>query len=55
MRSMRKSEADGERSTARSWIETTWEEDVLHDTTTTFKSAAVLSSGQLVIADSKGV
>ncbi len=54
MRSMRKSEADGERSTARSWIETTWEEDVLHDTTT-FKSAAVLSSGQLVIADSKGV
>ncbi len=41
-------------STARSWIETTCEGDVPHDITV-FTSAAVLSSGQLLIVDSKGV
>ncbi len=41
-------------STAQSWIETTTEGDVPHDTTI-HQSAAVLSSGQLVIADSEGV
>ncbi len=41
-------------STARSWIETTSEGGVPHDTNI-HTSAAVLSSGQLVIADSAGV
>ncbi len=41
-------------STARSWIETACEGDVPHDITK-FTSAAVLSSGKLVIADSEGV
>ncbi len=41
-------------STARSWIETTCEGDVSLDTTV-FTSAAVLSSGRLVIANSKRV
>ncbi len=38
-------------STAHSWIETSCEGDVPHDTTI-YKSAAVLPSGQLVIANS---
>ncbi len=41
-------------STARSWIETTTQGYVLHATTVN-TSAAVLSSGQLVLADSEGV
>ncbi len=41
-------------STARSWIETACEGDVPRDTTM-ITSAAALSSGQLMIADSKGV
>ncbi len=41
-------------STARSWIEITSEGDVPHHRSI-HTSAAVLSSGQLVIADSKGV
>ena len=41
-------------STARSWIETACEGDVPHHITV-ITSAAVLSSGQLVIADSEGV
>ncbi len=41
-------------SAAQSWIETTTEGDVPLDTTV-FTSAAVLSSGRLVIADSEGV
>ncbi len=41
-------------STARSWIETTTQGYVPH-ATTVFASAAVLSSGQLVLADSAGV
>ncbi len=40
-------------STARSWIETTSEGDVPH--LSVYTSAAVLSSGQLVLADSEGV